>query len=159
MGSAAIMSLMSLIFTPINKMTSLSYCKVFWCFCCVDTKNIIFAWFHFLVYMNYFRILFVQKILGVWFIVRLLGVNNLNPVILYGFLNLSSIWLFIFTTLSLFDISAFCLHNFCLHLSALVSSIIFFIGPRLCVVCLFIILSVLLRSQFLCSLTMALGWR
>ena len=101
LGSAAIMSLMSLIFTPINTVTWLNFCKVFCWFCCDDTKNIIFIWFHFLVCMNYLRILFLRKILGVWLIVRLLGVKNLIPVILYGFLNLPSIWLFNFSTLSL----------------------------------------------------------
>ena len=46
--------LLSSMFTPIIIMTWLNYCKMFWWLYYVDTKNIVFAWFHYLVCMNYF---------------------------------------------------------------------------------------------------------
>lgn len=62
--------------------------------------------------MNYFTLLFVQIILRVWLIVYLFGVKTLILAPLFGFLDLSDLWLFIFFTLSIFNASVVCRENF-----------------------------------------------
>ena len=67
LGSAVVASLLSRII--LNNW--LNCCKVFWLFYCVDTKDIVFVWFIFLVSMNSFQHLFVLTILEAWLIVCL----------------------------------------------------------------------------------------
>ena len=67
-------TILSLMYTPMNIMTWLNCCKVFWWFYFVNyvnKVNTLFVWFRFLVYMNYFQLLFVLIILEVWLIVYL----------------------------------------------------------------------------------------
>ena len=66
-----IASLFSQICTPIIIMTWLNCFKLFWRFYYIDAKDIIFAWFHFLVCLNYFQLLFAQIILEFRFIICL----------------------------------------------------------------------------------------
>ena len=57
-------SLITIIFSS-NIMTWLNCCKLFSWFYWTDAKDIVFVWFHFLIYMNCFQLLFVLIILKV----------------------------------------------------------------------------------------------
>ena len=61
-------SLIAIIFSSMIIMTRLNCCKLFWWFYYADTKYI-FVWFHSLICMNCFQLLFVLIILEVWLIV------------------------------------------------------------------------------------------
>ena len=68
-GSVITTSLLYLMFTPIVVLTWLNCCKVFWWFYYANTKDIVLVWFHFLVCINYFQLLFALIILEVELIV------------------------------------------------------------------------------------------
>ena len=57
--SVIITNLLSLMYTPIIIMIWLNCCKFFWRIYYTDIKNIVFVWFHFLVCMTCFLVLFV----------------------------------------------------------------------------------------------------
>ena len=64
-------SLFTIIFSSMIIMTWLNCCKLFLRFYYADTKDTVFAWFHFLICMDCFQHLFVQVLLEVWFIICL----------------------------------------------------------------------------------------
>ena len=70
-SSVFITSLLSFLITPIVITTWLNCYKTFWWIYYTGTKDTVFVWFHFLVCMNYFQLLFVLVILEVWSIVCL----------------------------------------------------------------------------------------
>ena len=69
-GSAVIASFLPSVCTPIIIITWLNCCKVVWWFYYADAEHMAFAWFRFLVCLN-FQFLFVLIILEAWLIVCL----------------------------------------------------------------------------------------
>ena len=72
-------SFLSSMSTTIIIMTWLNCCKLLWWFYFVDTKDIVFVQFCFLVYMNYLQLSFKLIMLKTWLIVYL----GLRFLILY----------------------------------------------------------------------------
>ena len=70
-GSVVITSLLSTKWTPTVIMSWLNCWKSFCWFYYAETKDIVFAQFHFLICLNYFQLLFVVIILWVWSVVCL----------------------------------------------------------------------------------------
>ena len=57
--------LLPLVITSIFIRTWLCWCKMFRWFYCADTKDIVFIWFRFIVFMGYYQFLFVLVILEI----------------------------------------------------------------------------------------------
>ena len=62
---------MTIIFSSIAIMTCLNYCELFWWFYYAETKCIVFVWFHLLICLNYFMLLFALIILKIYLIICL----------------------------------------------------------------------------------------
>ena len=98
-------SLITIIFFWMIVITWLNYCKLLWWFYYDDTKDVVFVWFHLLIYINCFQLSSALIILEIWWIICL----KLNVLIIFLYLLLFHNLLVVALVNS--DISQFCFIN------------------------------------------------
>ena len=98
-------SLITIIFFWMIVITWLNCCKLLWWFYYDDTKDVVFVWFHLLIYINCFQLSSALIILEIWWIICL----KLNVLIIFLYLLLFHNLLVVALVNS--DISQFCFIN------------------------------------------------